>query len=182
MKTIAAIVLLSCCAFAQDKRAISEAEVGSGPQDAKYEVKSDGPQHPTPTPEDGKALIYVVADGDLTTLFGVDGKWVGAVNGGITGGRYFFVPIDAGEHHVCAMLQSSHPLLPGFGVRGSGPRVSVHSLKAEPDGTYYFRTRMVGINTGFVPQLNQLDSDEGRWFVAWSRFSTSHPKDLTCLT
>ena len=44
---------------------------------AKLEVKSDKSQHPTPTPEDGKALIYVVADGHVTTIFGVDGSgWV----------------------------------------------------------------------------------------------------------
>ena len=134
-------------------------------------MKSDESQHPTPTPEDGKALIYVVADGDLTSIFGFDEKWEGAVKGGRapgTGG-YFFVPIEPGEHHVCAMLQSFLP--------GRGPRVSVHSLKAESGGTYYFRTRMVGINTGFVLQLDQLDSDEGRWFVAWSKFSISHLKD-----
>ena len=85
MKTVVATIflsLLSCWAFAQDKRAISAAEAGCGPQDAKFEVKSDGSQHPTPTPEDGKALIYVVADGHLTTIFGFDEKWVGAVNGG----------------------------------------------------------------------------------------------------
>ena len=98
-KTIAAIVLLSCCVLAQDKTAISAAEAGCGPQDAKYEVKSDKSQHPTPTPEDGKALIYFVADGHLTSVFGFDEKWEGAVDGG----RYFFVPIDPGEHHVCAM-------------------------------------------------------------------------------
>jgi hypothetical protein len=131
----------------------------------KYEVKSDGSQHPTPTPEDGKAIIYFVADGHLTSIFGFDEKWVGAVNGG----EYFFVPIDPGEHHVCAMLNSFLP--------ERGPRVSVHSLKAEPGGTYYFRTRMAGISTGFVLQLDQLDPDEGRWFIAWSKFSTSHPKD-----
>ena len=68
IRNIAAIVLLSCCALAQDKRAISRAEVGCGPQDVKYEVKTDESQHPTPTPEDGKALIYVVADGHLTTF------------------------------------------------------------------------------------------------------------------
>jgi hypothetical protein len=169
MKKIAAIVLLSCCALAQDKRAISRAEVGCGPQDVKYEVKTDESQHPTPTPKDGKALIYVVADGHLTSIFGFDEMWVGAVNGGVSGGRYFFVPIDPGEHHVCAMLQSSLP--------ARGPRVSVHSLKAEPGETYYFRTRLVGISTGFVLQLDQLDPDEGRWFVAWSKFSTSHPRN-----
>jgi len=126
MKTIAAILLLSCCALVQDKRAISRAEEGCGPQDVKCEVKTDESQHPAPTPEDGKALIYIVADGHLTTLFGVDGKWVGAVNGGITGGRYFFVQIDPGEHHVCAMLQSSLPR--------REPRISAHSLKAEQAG------------------------------------------------
>ena len=165
MKTIAAIVLLSCCALSQDKAAVSAAEAGCGPQDARFEVKADELQHPVFSPEDGKALIYVVADGHLTSIFGVDGKWVGAVNGG----RYFFVPIEPGEHHLCAMLQSF--------LSQRGPRVSVHSLKAERGGTYYFRTRMVGISTGFVLQLDQLDSDEGRWFVAWSKFSTSHPKD-----
>ena len=165
MRTIAAIVLLSCCAFGQDKAAVSATEAGCGPQDARFEVKSDESQHPTPTPEDGKALIYFVADGHLTNPFGVDGKWVGAVNGG----RYFFVPIEPGEHHVCAMLQSF--------LTERGPRVSVHSLKAEPGGSYYFRTRMVGISSGFVLHLDQWDSDEGRWFVAWSKFSTSHPKN-----
>ena len=30
---------------------------------------------------------------------------------------------------------------------------------------------------GFVFQLDEMDSDEGRWFVAASKFSTSHPKD-----
>ena len=165
MKKIAAIALLSCWALAQDKRAIARAEVGCGPQDAKYEVKTDESQHPTPTPKDGKALIHVVADGHLTSIFGFDELWVGAVNDG----RYFFVAIDPGEHHVCAILQSSLP--------ARGPRVSVHSLKAEPGETYYFRTRLVGISTGSVLQLDQLDPDEGRWFVAWSKFSTLHSRD-----
>jgi hypothetical protein len=174
MTTIAAIVLLSCCAVAQDKTAISAAEAGCGPQEQKFEVNSDESQHPAPTPEDGKAVIYFVVDGHpvpaapYTSVFGVDGKWVGAVNAG----RYFFVTIEPGEHHLCARRQSLLP--PG------GARVSVHSLKAEPGGSYYFRTRMyqiVGGGVGFVFQLDQMDSDEGRWFVAWSKFSTSHPKD-----
>src|SRR5215469_6955422 len=102
MKTIAAIVLLSCCALSQDKRAISRAEVGCGPQNVKYEVKTNESQHPTPAPEQGKALIYFVADGHLTTSFGFDPQGVGAIDGG----GYFHAPIEPGEHHVCAMLQS----------------------------------------------------------------------------
>jgi len=84
-------------------------------------------------------VIYFVVDGrsvpgeGYTSVFGVDGKWVGGLNAG----RYFSVPIEPGEHHLCARRQSLLP--PG------GPRVSVHSLKAEPGGSYYFRTRMYQI-------------------------------------
>ena len=151
------------------RRRFSAAEAGCGPQDAKFELKSDESQHPAPAPEDGKALVYVVADGQLTAIFGIDGKWVGGVNGG----RYFFAPVDPGEHHVCALLQSFLTAR----VLTWLPRVSVHSLRPEPGGSYYFRVRRVGINTGFVLQLEQLDPDEGRWFVAWSKFSNSHPRD-----
>ncbi len=174
MKTIAVIVLLSCCAFSQDQAAVSATEAGCGPQDTRFEVKSDESQHPAPTAEEGKAVIYFVADagawqgpGRITSVFGVDGKWVGAVNSG----RYFFVPIEPGQHHLCARRQSLLP--PG------GPRVSVHSLKAEPGGSYYFRTRMPQIisGVGFAFQLEQMDPDEGRWYVALSKFSASHPKN-----
>ena len=56
MKTMAAILLLSCCAFGEDKAAVSATEAGCGPQDARFDVKSDESQHPAPTPEDGKAV------------------------------------------------------------------------------------------------------------------------------
>jgi len=75
MKTPAAILFLACCALPKNKRAISRAEVGCGPQNKKYELKTDESQHPAPTPEDGKALIYIVADGHLTSVFGFDEKW-----------------------------------------------------------------------------------------------------------
>jgi len=35
---------------------------------------------------------------------------------------------------------------------------------------------MVGISY-VCPLLDQLDSDEGRWFVAWPKFSNSHSKN-----
>jgi hypothetical protein len=37
--------------------------------------------------------------------------------------------------------------------------------------------QIVGGGVGFVFQQDQMDSDEGRWFVAWNKFSTSHPKE-----
>jgi len=44
MKTIAVILLLSCCALAQDKPTISAAEAGCSPQDQKFEVNADQSQ------------------------------------------------------------------------------------------------------------------------------------------
>src|ERR1700731_2774761 len=84
---------------------------GSWLRIAGREIRSevDESQHPVPSPEEGKALIYFVADGHLTSIFGVDGKWAGAVNGG----RYFFVPVDPGEHHLwrcCSLFFHSEVL------------------------------------------------------------------------
>jgi hypothetical protein len=80
MKTIAAIVLLSRCAFGQDKAAASAAEATCGPRDAGFEVVADESRHPTPTPENGEAVIYVVqADARGSTRVGTDGKWLGAL-------------------------------------------------------------------------------------------------------
>jgi hypothetical protein len=36
MKTIAAILLLPCCAFGQDKAAVSATEAGCGPRDVGF--------------------------------------------------------------------------------------------------------------------------------------------------
>jgi len=55
--------LLSCCAFGQDKAAVSVAEAACGRRDVRFDVTADKSQHPTPTPENGKALIYVVVAG-----------------------------------------------------------------------------------------------------------------------
>jgi hypothetical protein len=164
MKTIAAILLLSCCALGQDKMAVAAAEAACGPRDMKFEVKADELQHPTPTPENGKALIYVVKEDRISSRFGLDGKWVGALKGR----TYFFVPIDPGEHHLCAI-----------GQIGAATRVSLRELKAQTGMTYYFVPHIVGeavytIDSEF--DLSQVDPDEGKDLVAKAKFSTSHPK------
>jgi len=97
MKTIAAIVLLSCCAFGQDRAAITVAEAACGPHDAQFEVMPDDSRHPTPTPENNKSLIYVVERATGVMRFGADGKWLGALKPG----TYFFASMEPGEHHLC---------------------------------------------------------------------------------
>jgi hypothetical protein len=60
MKTMIAtffLSLISCCAFAQDKAAIADAEAGCGPDNIELSVTTDESKHPTPAPENGKALL-----------------------------------------------------------------------------------------------------------------------------
>lgn len=61
MKIIAALLLVSCFAFRQDKASESAVEAAAcGPRDVEFEVNIDKLVHPTPAPETGKAVIYVV--------------------------------------------------------------------------------------------------------------------------
>lgn len=161
MKTIAAILLLSCWALGQDKSAVAASEAACGPRDLSFEVKADVSQHPTPTPENGKALVYVVQYERITSRFGVDGKWVGANHGQ----TYFFVAIDPGEHHLCAI-----------GHAGVYRGVALHQLRAEAGMTYYFLPHIVRKLWGFEFDLSQVDPDEGKDLVARAKFGTSHPK------
>jgi len=81
MKTIVTTFLLSflsCCALGQDKAAISAAEAACGPDNLELSMTTDESRHPTPPPENGKAMIYAVQRATGTFKFGADGKWLGA--------------------------------------------------------------------------------------------------------
>jgi len=160
MKTIAAVLLLACFAFGQDKAAVSAAKAACGPQDVEFEVVADDSQHPAAIPENGKALIYVVQETIGSTRFGVDGKWLGALKAE----TYFFSSIEPGERHLCAVsrLSLSHHL-------------SLHDLKAEAGKTYYFVMRFAPYGPDSLA-LNELNSDEGKYLVGMAKLSVSHPK------
>jgi diadenosine tetraphosphatase ApaH/serine/threonine PP2A family protein phosphatase len=161
MKTIAAIVLLSCCAFGQDKAAVSAAEAACGPQDAGFEVTPDDSHHPTFTPENSKALIYVVQRTTGVMKFGADGKWLGASKPG----TYFFASLEPGEHHLC--VAGRLPLWKGL---------SLHALNAKAGETYYFFVHVVAGGGYDELTLSQVDPDEGKELVARAKFGDSHPK------
>jgi hypothetical protein len=166
MKSIAAILLLSCCllsccAFGQEKATVSAAEAACGPRDVGFKVTPDESRHPTPTPENGKALIYVVQKDSGTTRVGADGKWLG----GVRRGTYFFASIDPGEHHLCAI-----------GRIGAWSHASLRELKAKAGETYYFVIRYYGHLKTSEFTISQVDLDEGRYLVAWAKLSASHPK------
>lgn len=150
----------SCCTFAQDKAALSAAEAACGPRAVGFKVTADKSQHPTPRPEDGKALIYVVQKDYASTKFAADGKWLGALRRR----TYLLASIDPGQHHLCAI-----------GRIAIWSHVSLHELNAKAGETYYFVTEYGEL----VPDqftLRQVDPDEEKHLVAWAHLSAFHPK------
>jgi hypothetical protein len=110
-------------------------------------------------------MLYVFGWGTL----GMDGKWVGAVSGK---GDYFPLPIDPGEHHLCAQFttRTGPGMLPLIKIKD----IALHSLDAKSGQTYYVDLRVTMPYSGLTFDL--LDPDEGKYLLASSTFSTSHPK------
>jgi len=116
------------------------------------------------SPEPGKAVLYFIEDDGLsgnhqhyTIKIGMDGKWAGKYKGN----SYFAVPVDPGEHHLCANVQSASSV---------GTIVALAHIKAMPGESYYFRTRfLAGINSMYAlpPYLSfePVDSDEGIYLI-----------------
>jgi hypothetical protein len=102
----------------------------------------------------------------VTTKIGLDGGWVGANHGE----SYFYFSVDAGDHRLCAIWQSS--------LERYSRNASAISLTAEAGKVYYFRTIVDQRKEQHQPvvKLEPLDPAEGQILVAASAFSTSHPK------
>lgn len=108
MRTSSALFVLMLSLICSTQ-ARAQAGPGCGPDNVKFDVKTTTGQQSSPAPHLGKALVYFLQD-DLkflssprpTTRFGIDGSWVGATHAN----SYFYVFVDAGEHHVCASWQT----------------------------------------------------------------------------
>jgi predicted methyltransferase MtxX (methanogen marker protein 4) len=74
--------------------------------------------------------------------------------------------MEPGEHHVCAMVQSSF-------VDSS---VELAHLNAEAGKVYYFRTRLLLARGLEYLELTPVDADEGWNLVSSYRMSTSEAK------
>jgi hypothetical protein len=172
MRTAFALILFTMAAFAQDPAAISAAQAACGPQGVNFDVKDDNSQHTVGQPEAGKALVYVIQDigaancigGCITTKIALDGVWIGAVHHS----SYLSFAVDPGEHHLCANWQSHIERLSRI--------VGLAHFTAEAGKIYYFRTRAFGDKNQSLFDLDPLDSDQGRFFVADYPLSISHPK------
>ncbi len=115
MKIFLIAVLSSVSALAQN--ASSRVAPACGPQGVSFDVKLDNSQHEIVQPLPGKAQVYFVQDkdvgslgigGTVESLIGIDGQWVGMNKNN----SYFSVPVEPGDHHLCANVQShvGHPI------------------------------------------------------------------------
>jgi hypothetical protein len=178
VKSLLALLLFAIPVFAQSTPTITTAVApGCGPDDSKFDVKTDKNKHLATQPEPGKALLYFLEDDSdfsstpkPTTRLGLDGQWVGATHGN----SYFFLSVDPGEHHLCASWQS-------VVLIGRGRKSAAAHFTAEPGKAYYFRVqnvwpheRIENRDTRFV--FAPLDSDEGQLLTTKFAFATFHPK------
>jgi hypothetical protein len=166
MKILVAL-FLGCAVYVQAQS--SNPRAACGPENVGFNVKRDKNATPSAQPEPGKALVYFVQDagpsGGIaypTTRLGIDGAWVGANKDS----SYFAASADPGEHHVCAMIQSSL-------VDNS---VELAHFTAEAGKVYYFRTRLLLSRSMEFLELTPMDSDEGWNLVTSYPRGSSQPK------
>ena len=160
---------------AQDQSAIMRQ--ACGPRNAWFNVKLDRTRHPPAKPEPGEAVVYFVQDitkvlqraGAITTRFGLDGGWVGAVKNN----SYFSASVAPGEHHLCANLQA-HALTKSADL-AVGKMTELAHFTAEAGKIYYFRTRYVTAQF-LTMEFGPVDRDQALYMIAADPRSISKPK------
>jgi hypothetical protein len=165
MRTALVVMFLAVSAFAQQD---SGALAACGPKGTRFDLKRDDSQHTLVLPDPGKARVYFLQDiglvnclGSCSTKIGLDGEWVGANQRN----SYFSVPVDPGEHHVCANMN------PQF----SPHTVAFAHFTAEAGTVYYFRIRPFWGKDELL-NIDPVDSDEAKYLIAYYPLSVSHPK------
>jgi len=171
MRAALVLIFLAISACAQDRAAVAAAQAACGPKNTKFDARQDHTKHPTPEPDPDKALVYVVQEMGETkctdcalTRVAVDGAWVGANQGS----SYFFFWTEGGEHHLCINWQSW--------LEARSQAVALANFTAGAGKVYYFRTRIFPGHQDYFFDLDLINSDQGKYLVAASLFSVSHPK------
>ncbi len=164
MKIILAVILFSCAAMAQNDAAIEKAKSTCGPGQVRFDV--EGTDYPISIihPASGKALVYVIAEGPITARIGLNGSWVGAVEGN----SHLSFPVDPGEQHVCASWQSI--------FIKTNKLVGLSSFTAEAGKVYYFRVRVTVQGQNPILDMETINGDQGSYMVLKSKISESHVK------
>jgi hypothetical protein len=168
MKIVFVAMFFAVSTFAQNPS--SRIAPACGPRNVSFDVKQDDSQHTVTKPEPGKAQVYFIQDksvesfgvgGTVVSMIGIDGAWEGENKDD----SYFSVPVEPGEHHVCANVQSrlGHPM-------------ELSHFIAEAGNVYYFRERVVPSLYGVYLFLEPVDSDEAKYLIATYPLSVSHKK------
>jgi hypothetical protein len=175
LKAMLIALLLASPVFAQDEAETARVAAGCGPNEIKFNVKTEKKRHPTGQAAEGKALVYVFGDenednggfhiGGLTTRIGLDGTWVGANDFK----SYFFFSVDPGDHRLCTSWQSI--------IKGRTQKSAATSFTAAVGKVYYFRTKTPDRpQPGELVRLVPVDPAEAQLLIASSAFSISHTK------
>lgn len=154
---------------------LAAAEAACGPAEIQFDahIASDPTASSVAQSEPGKSLVYVIEVFDRavnrigrpTLRIGLDGKWVGADKAD----SYLSFSVDPGEHHLCTRWQSH--------LKQFSDKVAFASLTVDPGKVYYFRARILeGSGSNFSLDFSPVNEDEGKYLVASSVPSVSHPK------
>jgi hypothetical protein len=174
MRSILLLFLVASAASAQSAPAIAIAP-GCGASKVNFSVDTDKNHHPFAQPDAGKALVYFLQDDSNfdaapkpTVRAGLDGEWVGATHGS----SYFYFPVDAGEHHLCASRQG----------KGQQAFSAATHFSAKEGETYFFVVRDTwlwpkGSNLTEKIDLESVNVDEGQLLASKYSFSASHAKN-----
>jgi hypothetical protein len=113
---------------------------------------------------------------NFTVRFGIDGAWVGANRGN----SFFAVPIEAGEHHLCANWQSV--------IKSLNSNVAMKQFTAVAGQVYYFEAAIKGVpgvvsgtgqnvitDTSWIFALSELNQDDGKYRVKISSLASFKP-------
>lgn len=170
--TVVVLIAMLFAASASAQQQLAGVAAACGPRDVNFDAKRGDSGHSLPQVELGKAQLVVIQDlgvlaclaGCITTKIGVDGAWAGALQHS----SYFSLSIDPGEHHVCAQRQSRFASL--------NQMLALTHFTAETGKVYYLRTRTFAGRDQILMDLDQVDSDEGRYLVSVYPVSVSRPK------
>lgn len=167
MKIALAVLLFAATAMAQNPA--SSLTAACGPSSVSFNVKLDYSDRTEAPLEAGKARVYFIHDAGApdehvlpTIKLGVDGAWVGANHGD----SYFSVSIEPGEHHLCLTLQTSL----------FTKNTELAHFTAEAGKTYYYRTRFIVSQEEELLELEQIDSDQGKYLIDKYPWSVFKPK------
>jgi hypothetical protein len=149
---IALLFAASACAQAQS----ATLPAACGPDDVSFNVTLDKSQHLLEHSRPGKALAYFFQD-EAWAKIGLDGAWVGTNRGH----SYLSVSVEPGEHHICVnAIYRDHP-------------TEVAHLSAEAGKVYYYRVRVLPLDSGSYLFVDAIDSDEAKYLI------TSYPRSLS---